>query len=126
MVLACKIAEKAVTSDHRIFVHAADATQARRLDDLMWTFRDGSFLPHVIVETTPEDTRQDRHPVSIGFGCEPGAHCDLLINLAADVPDFFSRFKRVAELVDPDTRAAGRERFRFYRDRGYDMITHKL
>ncbi len=49
MVLACKIAEKAVTSDHRIFVHAADATQARRLDDLMWTFRDGSFLPHVIV-----------------------------------------------------------------------------
>jgi len=52
----------------------------------------------------------------------------LLINLGLDVPGFFSRFERVAEVVDGDEtqKAKGRERFRFYKDRGYPLETHKL
>ncbi len=52
----------------------------------------------------------------------------MLINLADEVPDFFSRFERVAELIDrdPAVRTAGRNRFRLYRDRGYTLNTHNI
>ena len=59
---------------------------------------------------------------------QPTTHTDLLINLAAEVPTFFSRFERVAEVVDTDAarRNQARERFRFYRDRGYAVETHNM
>jgi DNA polymerase-3 subunit chi len=51
-----------------------------------------------------------------------------MINLAADVPDYFSRYERVAELVDGNAtrREQSRERYRFYRDRGYSLNTHQV
>jgi DNA polymerase-3 subunit chi len=51
-----------------------------------------------------------------------------MINLAAEVPAFFSRFERVLEVVDGDAsrRAQSRSRFKFYRDRGYELATHNL
>ena len=128
MILACKIAEKAYTREHKIFVNSASAAEAKRLDELMWTFRDGSFLPHMVVDTKTDVETAKRHPIHIAHGAEPGRECDLLINLAHDVPTYFSRFERVAEVVNSnaDCRQSGRERFRFYRDRGYDLKTHKL
>ena len=50
------------------------------------------------------------------------------MNLAADVPEFFSRYERVAEVVDANTerRERSREGYRFYRDRGYQLNTHQV
>ena len=50
----------------------------------------------------------------------------MLLNLHAEPPPFFSRFERLAELVAADERnvAAGRARFRFYRERGYELRQH--
>jgi len=50
----------------------------------------------------------------------------VLVNLHAEPPPFFSRFERLAEIVGVDDVPAGRERFRFYRERGYEMRTHDL
>ena len=130
--LVCRIAEKAVARDHQVLINTHSIAESTRLDDLLWTFSQGSFLPHrVIVEgeataNTPSDASE---PVQIGCGAEPtDGSWDLLINLAADVPEFFSRYQRVAEVVDgsSERRSAGRERFRYYRDRGYKLNTHKV
>jgi DNA polymerase-3 subunit chi len=52
----------------------------------------------------------------------------VLINLHDAPPPFFSRFERLAEVVGADEAgaAAARERFRFYRERGYELRTHNL
>ena len=52
----------------------------------------------------------------------------MLINLGAEIPRVFGRFERVAELVDqrPELLSQSRERFRFYRERGYELKTHQL
>ena len=52
----------------------------------------------------------------------------VLINLHDAAPPFFSRFERLAEIVGADEAgtAAARERFRFYRERGYELRTHNL
>ncbi len=119
--LACRLAEKVYRLGHRLYIHTADPTQSQLLDELLWTFRPGSFVPH-------ELQGGDEAPVRIGHDAEKGEDAEVLINLAREVPLFFSRYERVAEIVDPspEHRPPGRERFRFYRDRGYTLRTHDI
>lgn len=121
---ACKLSEKAYGLGKRIYIHTESAQQAQKIDDLLWTFRDGSFVPHEQYQAnTPCES-----PIQIGCAENPDTDCDVLINLASEVPLFFSRFLRVAELVgtEPTAKTQGRDRFRFYRDRGYPLETHEL
>lgn len=122
VLFTCRLAEKVFGLGQRSFVHLASDTEAHELDELMWTFRDRSFLPHALAGADKGE------PVLLGCNREPAGEFHLLINLALEVPAFFSRFERVAEIVDadPQIRARGRERFRFYKDRGYPLETHTL
>jgi len=121
--LACTLAGKAVASQQRVFIHVGDEAEASRLDDLLWTFRDISFLPHARCDQT-----HDSEPVLIGFDEAPAGHAEVMINLAHPAPTCFSRFERVLEIVDPDPslREQARERYRFYQDRGYPLHRHEL
>ena len=122
---ACRIAETAWRRGHRVHLHADSQESARRLDDLLWTWRDESFVPHAVCGA---EEAAGGAPVTIGWGALPGFADDVLLNLAPGVPEGFERFARVAEVVggaDPD-RAAGRERFRRYRALGGEPKTHRL
>lgn len=122
--LACRITEKAWLSGHRVFIHTASAEEARHVDSLLWTFRDQSFVPHDLLGQADSELT----PVIVGHGTECGDEHDVLINLAPEVPAFFSSFDRVIEPLDadPGARDAGRERYRFYNDRGYPLDTIKI
>ena len=121
-VFACKLAEKAYRLDNTVHIHVADDTAMRRIDELLWTFRDGSFVPHHCIGDAGMDS-----PVTVGCSGEAPAR-DLLINLSDDLPAFVSSFARVAELVsdDDDVKKRSRERFVHYRDQGHTLETHKL
>lgn len=123
-LLACRLAEKAYSLGHRVYIHAVSAEQARALDDLLWTFRQGSFVPHALYPVLDAEPP----PVLIGWEEHPDLAAEVLINLAHQVPAFFERFERVAELTDQDeqTLNQSRERFRFYRERGYPPQLHRL
>ncbi len=123
--LACRVTEKAYLARQKIVVLLDDAETLRRLDELLWTFGDGSFVPHDSVSVA--DARCDA-AVALTTGPLPAEHADVLINLAGTVPPFFERFARVAELLDarPEVRAAGRERFKTYRGKSIEPITHNV
>jgi len=120
--VAMRLADKAWSRGHRVFINAADEQQARALDEQLWNFRPSSFLPHGLVGAADSDT------IGIGWGQEPGDHSDMLINLHLDIPDFFSRFARVAEVVTQDeaSLSALRASWKFYRERGYQLEKHDL
>jgi DNA polymerase-3 subunit chi len=125
--LACKIVDKATQLDHHVFVHSTSEDEAQKLDELLWTFSQGSFIPHRVVREVPAEP--PREPVLIGLNHEPATgRWDVLVNLALEVPEFFSRYERVAEVVDgnAERRERSRERYRFYRDRGYKLNTHPV
>ena len=125
--LACKIADQAMQQSQHVFINSASDAEARKLDELLWTFSQGSFIPHRIVQH--ELPAPPTEPVIIGLRQQPtGDRWEVMINLAADVPEFFSRYERVAELVDGNAtrREQSRERYRFYRDRGYQLNTLKV
>ena len=117
-----RIAEKALSRGHQIFVQVKDEAAAIRLHESLWTFREASFLPHAIAG------QDDGEPLVIGWEDPPVEHDDVLINTTGAVPGHFARFSRLAEIVAPDaaTIAASREAWRFYRDRGYPLAKHDL
>jgi len=120
---ACRLSEKAFGLAHRVHALTVDPERAERLDDLMWTYRAGSFLPHAVA-----DHGQDADsPVTIGSDASDCAG-ELLINLTDEVPACFENFERVAEIIDSsgDGRQLGRRRFSFYRDNGYQPQTHRV
>jgi DNA polymerase III subunit chi len=121
-LLACRIAEKAYGLGHRVHIHTDSNETSAQLDVLLWTFRDRSFVPH---EIEPETDTQC--PVTIGHGWTP-AQCEVLINLAAQAPEFFNRFERVAEIVGQESHArdTGRERYRVYREQGCELTYHTV
>ena len=127
LLLACKIVDKATQLDHHVYVHSTSDAEAQKLDELLWTFSQGCFIPHVVVRS--ELGSPPLEPVLIGVNQRPGlGRWDVLVNLAPDVPEFFSRYERVAEVVDANAarREQSRERYRFYRDRGYKLNTHQV
>ena len=125
---ACRLVEKAFRLKHKVYLHAASTAAAQRLDALLWTFSEGSFIPHVLAAPDLDPSLADATPVQIGTGEEPGFDAAVLVNLDGVVPGFFSRFERVAEIVGGDAteRTQARERFKFYRDRGYVLETHRI
>ena len=122
-LLTCKLVDKAYQRGHYIYVQTTGPQQSQQIDDLLWSFREGSFIPHCQLLN-----ENDQAQVLIGHNAEPPLECDVLINLAEQVPLFFSRFPRVAEIVGSDEtqKQQARERFRFYRDRGYPLNTHDI
>jgi len=121
---ACRLTDKAYRLGHRVYIHTDSAQQTRMLDDLLWTFKQNSFIPHGVYQ----DQGDAQLPVQIGHDSEPDASHQVLINLAPAVPLFFSRFERVAELVnnDDNVRRQSRQRYSFYKERGYPLRTHEI
>jgi DNA polymerase-3 subunit chi len=122
---ACRLAEKAYRLNNRVHIHVADRDSLQKLDDLLWTFRDGSFVPHEILGATRGDPES---PVTIGCDEASRNNCDLLINLGVTIPGSAASFPRVAEVVtsDEESRAQSRKRFVDYREQGHTLDTHKL
>jgi len=122
---ACRLAEKAYRLENTVHIHVGDRAGAERLDKLLWTFRDGSFVPH---HTISESGSQQDSPVTIGCGEVDVPQRDLLINLSDEVPAFAKAFPRVAELVTSDEgcKQLGRKRFAEYRDQGHTLETHNV
>jgi DNA polymerase III subunit chi len=122
--VACKLAAKAHAQGLRVAVLCPDAATAQNFDRMLWTGSPLAFVPHC----------QAAHPLAVRTpvvidheGVAP-AHDEVLLNLRAEWPPLFSRFQRLIEIVsrDDEDRSSARARFKFYRDRGYDIRTHDL
>jgi DNA polymerase-3 subunit chi len=122
--VACRLAGKAVARGKRLLIYAPEAETASRIDRLLWTWPAIGFVPHCMAH----DRLAAETPVLIAAGEEAPPSCEVLLNLGAGCPPHFERFDRLLELVGraDDEKAAGRERFRFYRDRGYAIASHDL
>ncbi len=120
--LTCRIVEKALSQQHRLFIHSEHFSQAKQLNQLLWSFRGASFIPHGLLGKV----EQKINPVLIGCGTDAGQEFDILINLDTKIPAFFNQFERLIVPIDYKNQDVGREHYRFFRDRGYNLKTYKL
>lgn len=118
---ACRLVRKARAANCQIAIlcSAADVVE---MDKALWTFSDADFLPHVMAD----DALADQTPVILtADDTVELPHHQILINLSGATPAHFARFERMFEIISADDadKAAGRERYRFYQQRGYPL-TH--
>ncbi|MBI0416000.1 MAG: DNA polymerase III subunit chi, partial [Nitrosospira sp.] len=121
---ACRLSAKAVQQGLKVMIYTPDAQVTEQLDQLLWTFSSTSFIPHC----RANDMLASKVPVVLSQQSEEFLHDDVLLNLNIDYPSFFSRFKRLIEIIGTTSEdiQAARKRYRFYQDRGYEIRIHKL
>jgi len=122
--VACRLAEKAYLASQRALIWHTERAELEALDELLWTFADGSFVPHDWLTSNAAEEA----PVLLSAGTPPTAEFDFVVNLAAEPPPFLPLTRRVAEIIDGDEgrRRAGRARFKTYRELGVEPGTHPL
>lgn len=123
--VACRLAEKAYLAAQSALVWHTDLDELRAFDDMLWTFMDGSFVPHDVL--APHASGHEA-PVLLSVGTAPPHSIDIIINLAPDVPACLTQTRRIAEIIDGDDlrRRAGRARFKVYRDLGVQPASHNI
>ena len=116
---ACLLSHKAMQNSLRVLLHTPGESTTHALDKLLWHYPATAFIPHCL----DHEAAAHEMPVVVGHQSETFPHNELLISLHTTCLPFFSRFGRVIEIVSQDAEDArlGRERFSFYRDRGYEM-----
>jgi DNA polymerase-3 subunit chi len=123
-LLACRLSAKALEQGLRVLILTPDESDAARMGQMLWSIPATGVLPHC----RARDPLAAMTPVIVD--CDPGElpHDQVLLNLGTERPVFFSRFQRLIEIVSTDEadRLAARERFRFYRDRGYEIRSHDM
>ncbi|KGP64198.1 DNA polymerase III subunit chi [Legionella norrlandica] len=123
-LVACRLIEKAYIRGHKVFVLCDNKQQTEYLDELLWTFKDDSFIPHNIQGEGPEPPP----PVQIGYDKEPRGFNDILLNLSSNIPLFYTRFKRIIELVSSieTEKELSRLHYKEYRSKGCELHTHSI
>jgi DNA polymerase III subunit chi len=122
--VARRVAVKAHGQGRQVMIYAPDAAMADAIDRLLWTTPALGFVPHC----RDNDALAAETPVLIGSNPDALRSADVIINLHTEQPPAFARFERLVEIVGLDEARVeqGRERYRFYKTRGYALQTHDL
>ena len=130
---ACRLIDKAWRGGLPMHIHTFDESSCQSMDQLLWSWREDSFLPHGIISETQGITPENlllakQSPITLGFNNPALELKRLLINLSPDVPEFFKDFSRVCEVVvqNPDQKAVSRAKFRAYRQAGIEPEVHNM
>ena len=121
---ACDMAARIRAEELNVHIHADSRADAVALDGLLWTFRDISFLPHALADAGLPDPA----PIIIGWQGHSPITDEVLINLSRELPGFAAGFQRVIEPVaaSAEARAESRERYRQYRERGWELFSQQM
>lgn len=123
--LLTSLVEKALLKRRQVTVFVEDIGSAAQVSQWLWQQQASSFLPHVVAN----HEHAAKTPVAIVCKNNASGQADsviqdeLLINLTTQKPPFFSRFTHLVEMVgnDESDKQNGRLRYKFYRDRGYEI-----
>ncbi len=122
--VAAKLIAKAWVQHGAVRVLTPDARATDALDRLLWVQPATGFLPHCrLASPLANET-----PVLIDHALDHDGPATVLVNLHSEPPPFFSRFDRLVEIVgrDEDQAAPARARWKFYKERGYELRSHNL
>ncbi len=123
-LIACRLLEKAYLRNHRVFVLCDNQQDAELIDELLWSFKDDSFIPHNLQGEGPEPPPA----VQIAYSAEPRGFNDILLNMSQNIPPYFLKFRRIMEIVTADevAKEISRNHYREYRKNQCELHTHPI
>lgn len=124
---ACRLAETIYQKGHRVFINCSSASQAEELSQQLWASKPSSFLPHKLLTQTSLEA-----PITLGWKeaklAKQPEENEVLLNLSLEVPEFFSAYARVTEIMDSteEVLEPKRKAWAMYKDRGYQLKLHTI
>ena len=124
----CALIQKAWKQGNNIFIKTGSESAAMALDDLLWTFKDASFLPHCFATEDSANTA----PIVIGHANQVDGqipdHTTVIVNLADQIPAELSKVERILEIVagNEEERQQARQRYVDYRNQGHVLNKHTI
>lgn len=124
LAAAARWLNEAATAKRKVLVYVPQADAAAQLDRLLWTQVATGFVPHALADSS----LAAESPIVITDRLDAIPHDKILLNLGDELPSGFSRFEELVELVSGDdaVRLPARERFKFYRERGYALESREV
>jgi DNA polymerase-3 subunit chi len=124
LAYGCRLVRKIYRAGQQVVVCCEDPARLAAFDRELWAFEPQDFVPHVMAE----DRLAAETPVLLATSPDGLPRHEVLVNLGDATPQGFARYERLIEVVglDEPDRSHGRERWRFYRDRGYPLEMHDV
>lgn len=128
--LACRILDKAYQNKHQVYVHMQNAMDMQKLNELLWTFQQSSFIPHALITQMQDDPRP---PIQLGddklLASNPIQHRDIFFNLSmAKPPSIALECNRIIEIVfnhEQSQKILEKNKL-FYQDNKFDIKEYDL
>jgi len=124
--VVCRLCAKAISQGARIMIFASDQNVLDKMDTLLWTYQQTSFLPHCLIND--DEKLVELTPIVLGDRINSEQGYDILINLDIQSLQAIDQFKRVIEIagVSQQDIQAARDRYRYYKQAGYTLHHHDL
>ena len=122
----CRLVDKAYLLQKRIYIEVNSHEEGQRLDELLWTFRDISFIPHSYLGVN--SILDPMLTVNIATDKPSKLNADILFNLSHEVPTYFPKFSRIIEVVseEKENKNQSRQKYKFYKTHNCQLITHTI
>jgi len=122
----CRLIDKAYLMQKKIFIQVSSREEGQRIDELLWTFRDVSFIPHRYLEVSSVIDA----PLSVTIATDKPSQldADILFNLSDKVPTYFPEFSHIIEVVSEEkkNKNQSRQKYKFYKTQNCQLTTHNM
>jgi DNA polymerase-3 subunit chi len=124
-LFACKLIEKAYQNKQFCYVYTNSDQQCQKLDNQLWAFKPGSFIPHQILD---DKVPEFEHSILIGTQIAPQQWQNIIVNLSSNYPENIVQNGRILEILDnnEEIKHAGRIRYKQYQHAGLNITTHTM
>ena len=119
--------EKVIAVKHPMVIRCKNQSHCEEVSYSIHNFSKKDFLPCAEFY----DERADLFPIILSTVSEVPLWADdivVLLNLNTQIETTFSSYCRVIEIVDQTelNRQKGRERYKYYKERGYEIFGHRV
>lgn len=121
--IVCELAEKCYLNQQRIVVFARDDEECKKIDALLWTWKQQSFVPHIYIPVLADPQFE---PVVLTSKIDADTGYDTLLMLDPLPIEQIKYFQQVidfAEKYDSHSIEQSRDRYKLYRDQQYHIET---
>jgi DNA polymerase III subunit chi len=122
----CRLVDKAHLLQKKIYIQVNSHEEGQRLDELLWTFRDISFIPHSYLGVN--SVLDPMLSVNIATNKPNELDADILFNLSSEVPNYFPEFSRIIEVVseEKENKSQSRQKYKFYKTQNCQLTMHNI
>ena len=120
----CRLLDKIYQQKQQALVLCQDKFTAEHIDELLWTYKDDSFVPHNLVGEGPSTPP----PIQIAWENIPNHHRNNLVLLTPQLPEEHSRFRRLLLILhnDEEIRNQARDLYKQLKNEGAELHMHEV